>query len=98
MECKSLRDSGNEIQKFDVAYFMASTDKPEDNKEFAMMHQANFPILSDPSKTMSQAYGVNNGGFNRRWTYYIDANGTVQLIDKQVLEYPHMHLDSNDQF
>ena len=30
-ECKSFRDSGEAIKKFDVAYFMASVDTPEKN-------------------------------------------------------------------
>src|ERR1044071_8255247 len=29
VECKSLKESGAEIRKFDVAYFAASVDKPE---------------------------------------------------------------------
>ena len=64
---------------------MASTDQPEDNKRFAEEHEANFPILSDPEKEMSAAYGVlGSHGYNNRWTYYIDASGTIVKIDKQV--------------
>ncbi len=35
IECKSLADNGDKIQKYDVTYFMASTDKIEDNIAFA---------------------------------------------------------------
>ena len=35
IECKSLAENGDKIQKFDVAYFMASVDKIEDNMAFA---------------------------------------------------------------
>ena len=35
IECKSLAENGDKIQKFQVAYFMASTDKIEDNSAFA---------------------------------------------------------------
>src|SRR5688572_25089530 len=31
IECKSLAENGDKIQKYQVAYFMASTDKLEDN-------------------------------------------------------------------
>jgi thioredoxin-dependent peroxiredoxin len=83
MQCKALRDSANEIQNFDVAYFMASVDTLEDNTAFAAEHAAGFPILADPSKEMSAAYGVlSERGFNNRWTYYIDITGTIQKIDK----------------
>ena len=72
MQCKALRDSAREIQNFDVAYFMASVDTLEDNTAFAAEHEANFPILADPSKEMVDAYGALMGvGFANRWTYYI---------------------------
>jgi thioredoxin-dependent peroxiredoxin len=35
IECKSLAENGDKIRKFQVAYFMASTDKIEDNLAFA---------------------------------------------------------------
>ena len=83
MQCKALRDSAREIQNFDVAYFMASVDTLEDNTAFAAEHEANFPILADPSKEMVDAYGALMGvGFANRWTYYISADGTVLKIDK----------------
>ena len=85
MQCKALRDSAREIQNFDVAYFMASVDTLEDNTAFAAEHEANFPILVDPSKEMVDAYGALMGvGFANRWTYYISADGTILKIDKQT--------------
>ena len=85
MQCKALRDSAREIQNFDVAYFMASVDTLEDNTAFAVEHEANFPILADPSKEMVDAYGALMGvGFANRWTYYISADGTVLKIDKET--------------
>ncbi len=35
IECKSLAENGDKIQKYQVTYFMASTDKIEDNIAFA---------------------------------------------------------------
>lgn len=85
MQCKALRDSAREIQRFNVAYFMASVDDLETNTAFAEEHQAGFPILSDPTKEMSSAYGVlGASGFNNRWTYYIGTDGTVLDIDKET--------------
>ena len=85
MQCKALRDSAREIQNFDVAYFMASVDTLEDNTAFAAEHEANFPILADPSKEMVDAYGALMGaGFANRWTYYIGTDGTILKIDKET--------------
>ena len=64
---------------------MASTDSIEDNRGFAAKNQARFPILSDPSKEMCDAYGVLYPiGMAKRWTYYIDAEGVIQKIDRAV--------------
>lgn len=85
MQCKALRDSAREIQSYDVAYFMASVDDVETNTAFAEEHEANFPILSDPDKEMTEDYGVlSERGFANRWTYYIDTDGTILKIDKET--------------
>lgn len=84
-ECKSFRDAGVAIKAFDVAYFMASVDTPEKNAEFAKQEEANFPMLSDPTKTVAMAYGVlSPRGTANRWTFYIGPDGTIQYIDKTV--------------
>jgi peroxiredoxin Q/BCP len=73
-----------------VAYFMVSVDTPEDNKAFAEKERADFPILADPSKTAANAYGVippnrpPDRQFAQRWTFYIDPNGKIAAIDKEV--------------
>lgn len=35
IECKSLAENGDKIKKYEVTYFMASTDNIEDNTKFA---------------------------------------------------------------
>jgi peroxiredoxin Q/BCP len=99
IECKSLAENGDKIKKFDVAYFMASVDPLEDNIRFAKAttvdvigtgqkvekKEADFPMLSDPTKETAKAYGVlSDRGFANRWTFYIDKNGRIAYIDKAV--------------
>jgi thioredoxin-dependent peroxiredoxin len=84
-ECKSLRDNSKALHELKVAYFTASVDKPEDNKKFAESLKLDYPILSDPDKTVAQAYGViSQRGFANRWTFYIDKEGIIRTIDKAV--------------
>jgi peroxiredoxin Q/BCP len=64
---------------------MASVDSLEDNSTFAAKNNASFPILADPDKVMTEAYGVLSGsGFAKRWTFYIDPQGIIRQIDKAV--------------
>jgi len=74
-----------------VTYFMVSVDTPEDNKAFAEKEHADFPMLSDPSRKVAQAYGVlrapsaaqpNAPSFAQRWSFYIGPDGRILLIDK----------------
>jgi thioredoxin-dependent peroxiredoxin len=85
IECKSLAMNGDKIRQFNVAYFMASTDPIVKNTDFAKAQQADFPLLSDPSKETAAAYGVlNEKGTARRWTFYIGTDGRILAIDKAV--------------
>ena len=64
---------------------MASTDNIEDNTGFAKKNDATFPILSDPEKKMCERYGVLSMlGYAKRWTFYIDIDGIIRMIDKGV--------------
>ena len=97
IECKSLAEHGDMIKKYDVKYFMASTDSIEKNTEFANAttvklkdrevekEAADFPILSDSTKEVATAYGVLNArGVANRWTFYIGKDGKILAIDKAV--------------
>ena len=84
-ECKALAEQGGEIRKYDVAYFTASVDEEQKNKEFAESLKLDYPILSDPSKETAKAFGVlNERGMANRWTYYIDKNKKIAAIDQKI--------------
>jgi thioredoxin-dependent peroxiredoxin len=47
--------------------------------------EADFPILSDPTKQTATAYGVlSERGLANRWTFYIGKDGKILGIDKAV--------------
>jgi peroxiredoxin Q/BCP len=84
-ECKAMAEQGDQIRQYDVAYFTASVDQPDENKRFAESVHADYPILSDPTKQTAKAYGVlNERGVANRWTFYIDKNGKIAAIDQKV--------------
>ncbi len=97
IECKSLAENGDKIKMYDVTYFMASVDPIEKNKEFAKAttvklgdqevtkKEADFPLLSDPTKETAKAYGVlSERGTAMRWTFYVDKTGKISYIEKTV--------------
>ena len=90
-ECKSMRENGEKIRQFDVAYFTASCDDAEKNTEFAKSLMLDYPILSDPGQEVAKAYGVVHEGREvpERWTFYIDKDGVIKSIDKKVTTDSH---------
>ncbi len=84
-ECKSFREKGADLKALNVAYFTASVDDAKKNADFAKSLDLDYPILSDPDKSVAKAYGVLGGaGFALRWTFYIDKDGVIREIDKKV--------------
>ena len=84
MQCKSIAKNGDLIRAFDVDYYMASTDPLEDNSGFAAKHNADFPILSDPTTETAKAYGVfHDRGYAMRHTFYIAPDRTILAIDRK---------------
>jgi peroxiredoxin Q/BCP len=85
-ECKSLRENSKPLHDLKVAYFTASVDTPDLNEKFAKSLDLDYPILSDPDKSVAKEYGVLNPerGFANRWTFYIDKEGVIKAIDKKV--------------
>ena len=67
---------------------MASVDPldgPQGNDAFAKSENADFPLLSDPTRDVATKYGVlSERGSARRWTFYIGKDGRITHIDKAV--------------
>jgi thioredoxin-dependent peroxiredoxin len=90
-ECKSMRESGEKLREYDVAYFTASTDPVEKNADFAKSLDLDYPILSDPTGETAKNYGVYIADRNaaQRVTFYIGEDGKLQHIDRAVKTDTH---------
>ena len=85
IECKSLALNGHLLKDLEVAYFMASVDPIEENIKFALDNDADFPLLSDPTKETAKAYDVLAFyGVPNRHTIYISKKGEIMYVDTQV--------------
>ena len=85
------RDAGSGLDQYNVAVFMASCDDVETNKQYAEALKLDFPILSDPEKTVARAYGVvtDSRPVPFRHTFYIGADGKLLSIDRSVNAATH---------
>jgi peroxiredoxin Q/BCP len=65
---------------------MVSLDEPDRNRAFAESLGATQTLLSDETGEVAKAYGVTSLGglYARRWTFYIDREGTIRHVDRDV--------------
>lgn len=69
---------------------MASVDAPAKNADFARQHGEGVVILSDPEKQTARAYGVlAEAGYAKRQTFYIDPDGIIRHVDRNVSAAGH---------
>jgi thioredoxin-dependent peroxiredoxin len=85
-ECISLRENGEKLRQFEVAYFTASCDPVDKNTEFAKSLELDYPILSDPDGKVASQYGIYNPERNAssRTTFVIGKDGRILQIDSEV--------------
>lgn len=85
-QCKAMREQGDKLRAYDVAYFTASVDDQPTNAKFAKSLGLDYPILCDPEKSAAKAFGVVNAqrGVAQRWTFIIGKDNKILAIDKSV--------------
>ncbi|MGF1468404.1 MAG: peroxiredoxin [Sandaracinaceae bacterium] len=84
-EACAFRDAWARYEEAGVQVFGVSTDSVESHRAFAEEHGLPFPLLADPEARIADAYGVPHiGGFMRRVTFLIDADGRIARVFDQV--------------
>ena len=91
-EACSFRDGIQELKKSGAVIFGVSGDSVSSHRKFSDKFQLNFPLLSDESKTMIQAYGVwkEKSMYGRKYmgiertTVVINEDGTIRKIFPKV--------------
>jgi peroxiredoxin Q/BCP len=96
-EACNFRDSFHRLEQVDVVIVGVSKDTVVSHKKFADKYHLNFSILSDPEKTIIQAYnawgkkkfmGREFEGV-KRMTYLIDPKGIIKKIYEKVNPLVH---------
>ena len=78
-----FRDMGSEFAELGAQRVGISADKVESQQRFAEKYSFDFPLLSDPDKSVARAYGVRRGAGiipNKRTTFVIGADGFIKEI------------------
>jgi thioredoxin-dependent peroxiredoxin len=91
-EACSFRDGIQELRKSGAVVFGVSADSVSSHRKFSDKFQLNFPLLSDESKSMIQAYGVwkEKSMYGRKYmgiertTVVINEDGTIGKIFPKV--------------
>lgn len=90
-ECKSMKESGELLKKYDVAYFTASTDPVAKNGEFAKSLELDYPILCDPKGANATMFGIlsPDGSKASRHTFIIGKDGKILAVESKVNTETH---------
>jgi thioredoxin-dependent peroxiredoxin len=78
-----FRDLSAEFGALGAQRVGVSADKVDKQKRFADKHEFDFPLLSDPDKSVAKAYGVRRGpGLipNKRSTFVIGTDGLIKAV------------------
>lgn len=91
-EACSLRDGKKELEGMGFEIIGVSPDSEKSHQNFTQKHQLNFTLISDPDKTIAQAYGA--WGLKKfmgreymgiiRKTFIVDESGVVEKIFTKV--------------
>ncbi len=89
-EACSMRDGMQGLEKLDVQVLGVSTDSVRSHEGFRNKHNLNFPLLSDKSREIIKAYGVESAyGSAKRTTFLIDKSGVIRYIWLKVKASQH---------
>ena len=90
VQCLALARDPGAWRQYAADVFAITVDTPGHAKSFARAVGLDAPILSDVTGEVARQYGVaGRGGFPRRWTFYIGADGRVLDVDRSVNPVSH---------
>ncbi len=89
-EACSMRDGMEDLKELGVQVLGVSTDGVKAHENFRNKYDLNFPLLSDKSKEIINAYGVKSAfGSASRKTFLIDKSGVIQHVWNKVKTASH---------
>ena len=88
-EAQSFRDNYGQYQGKDMVVLGVSMDDEASHKAFTEKYGLPFQLLADVDGAITKAYDVEGGGYSKRVTYIIDAEGNISHVDQNVKTGSH---------
>ncbi|WP_107669839.1 peroxiredoxin [Cyanothece sp. BG0011] len=88
-EAQSFRDNYQQYQDKDMVVFGVSMDDQASHKAFKEKYGLPFQLLVDKDGKLTKAYDVEGGGYSKRVTYIINAEGKISYVDEKVKTDSH---------
>lgn len=88
-EAQSFRDNYQQYQDQEIVVLGVSMDDEASHKQFKEKYGLPFQLLVDKDGAITKAYDVEGGGYSKRVTYIIDAEGKISYVDEKVKTDTH---------
>ncbi len=88
-EAQSFRDNYAAYQGKEMVVLGVSMDDQASHKAFKEKYGLPFTLLVDTDGAITKAYDVEGGGYSKRVTYVIDAEGKISYVDDKVNTATH---------
>ncbi len=88
-QAQSFRDNYDQYQDQDMVVLGVSMDDQASHKQFKEKYGLPFQLLVDSNGAITEAYDVSSGGYSKRVTYIIDAEGKIAHVDEKVKTDTH---------
>ncbi len=88
-EAQGFRDAYAEYQGKDIVVLGVSMDDEASHKQFTEKYGLPFKLLADTDGAITKAYDVEGGGYAKRVTYIIDAEGKISKVFDKVNTESH---------
>jgi thioredoxin-dependent peroxiredoxin len=95
MEAHAFREMYEAFQKEGAEIFGISGDSVESHKKFAVEHELQFTLLSDPGNKVRDLFGAYGLAHTvGRVTYVVDKNGVIKMVFSSNIQ-PKEHVEKS---
>lgn len=88
-EACGFRDNWDSYLAKGIKVFGVSMDDETSHQAFTAKFNLPFPLLADVKGVVAKAYGADGGGYAKRYTFVIDAEGKIAQVYTTVNTSTH---------